>query len=331
MALYNPMLCSLIILSAISFICTVVLNALSATSVGGLFLSTAKNVSDKYSLEITPAGWTFSIWSVIYIWNGLWIIYVVSTIFRRNNLGRVYLQPTIHPPEFFALWILNNIINIGWLFLWDREYIVPSMIFLVLIPVTVIMMLIISYKNCYKHGEWLSKNHPVDLWCTRILVHNGLATYVTWTSIASFLNFGLVLKYEEALTDIKASTVVLCMVFFVLLFWFLLESFVFEKYVRHTFTIYPVAIVASVGVFSGRTHATTMSSNDVINIALIIVTAAACLLRFASLFLCDKIRPLYSKIESSPSDEELKVPVSDAQTAGSNGIVNPVAMEMTES
>ena len=33
-----------------------------------IFVSTVGNLSDKYDLSFTPAGFTFSIWSIIYIW-----------------------------------------------------------------------------------------------------------------------------------------------------------------------------------------------------------------------------------------------------------------------
>ena len=32
----------------------------------GIFHSNTGNISDKYYLEITPAGWAFSIWGIIY-------------------------------------------------------------------------------------------------------------------------------------------------------------------------------------------------------------------------------------------------------------------------
>lgn len=34
----------------------------------GIFINTTGGVSDQYSIEITPSGWTFSIWGVIYFW-----------------------------------------------------------------------------------------------------------------------------------------------------------------------------------------------------------------------------------------------------------------------
>ncbi|KAM9308324.1 uncharacterized protein PAF06_012515 [Gastrophryne carolinensis] len=326
---HKILLAVLICLSAVSYICTVVFNALSAISKGGLFLTTAANISNNNPLDVTPAGWTFSIWSVIYIWNGLWIVYVVSTLFRRNKMGPIYSKPAIHPPEFYALWILNNIINIGWLFLWDRELLIFADVFLALIPLTCYMMLYLSYKNCYHYRTWMATHQRFDLWCIRMLVHNGLATYATWTTIATVINFGIVLKYSSlGVHEPDVSTMVLCLVFFALVFWFLMETFIFEKYVRYTFTIYPVAIVASVGVFVGTDESPGgLSENDMINVVIIAAASVFCLLRFALLFSCDKLRPLISENMTDLSKE-----LHDDKTSTSpvNGHINPMAMEMNE-
>ena len=40
-----------------------------------IFYNTVGNLSDKYYLDITPAGWAFSIWGVIYIWLGISVVF----------------------------------------------------------------------------------------------------------------------------------------------------------------------------------------------------------------------------------------------------------------
>ncbi|XP_072269414.1 uncharacterized protein [Pyxicephalus adspersus] len=328
MRAYNILLASLICLSGVSYICTVIFNAMSAVALKGLFITTASNISAKYPLDVTPAGWTFSIWSVIYIWNGLWIVYACSTLFRRNKMGRIYAKPDIHPPEFFALWILNNIINIGWLFLWDRELLIFANAFLALIPITAFLMLHISYRRCYRYRAWMLQHQRFDLWCIRILVHNGLATYATWTSIATVINFGIVLKNDAHIQDPNVSTIVLSLIFFALLFWFLMETFILDKYVRYTFTIYPVAIVASVGVFVGVQESPELNDNDVINVVIIAASSVFCLLRFVLLFSCDKLRPLISE-NKADLHKEFDVNTSHT-TSKTNGHINPMDIEGDE-
>ncbi|XP_068090768.1 uncharacterized protein [Hyperolius riggenbachi] len=324
----NILLVSLICFSVISFICTVTLNAFSAIGKDGLFLSSANNISATFPLDVTPEGWTFSIWSVIYAWNGLWLVYIFSTLFRRNKIGRVYAKPAIHPPDFFALWILNNLLNIGWLFLWDRELLIFANVFLALIPVTCFLMLHMSYRNCYRYRAWMSQHQRFDLWCIRILVHNGLSVYATWTCIATIINFGIVLKHCTPMEDPDASTIALCLALFTILFWFLMETFVFEKYVRYTFTVYPVAVIASVGMFVGINESPGLSKNDLINVVIIAASSAFSLLRFALLFSCDKLRPLISENMKEASKEPV---ISDTSPMSeTSGHTNIMAMEGEE-
>ncbi|KAM3929127.1 uncharacterized protein RB166_006906 [Leptodactylus fuscus] len=325
MKAYNVLLVFLICFSVISYTCMVAFNALSVIAQSDFFITTTSNISAKYPLEVTPASWTFSIWSVIYIWNGLWIVYVFSTLFRSNKRGRIYIQPQIHPPEFFAMWILNNLINIGWLFLWDRELLIYANVFLALIPVTIFLMLHMSYRNCYRYADWMSQNQNFDLWCIRILVHNGLAIYATWTSIAAIVNFGLVLEYNvNHIQDPYVSGIVLSLILFALLFWFLIESFMFEKYVRYTVTVYPAAIVASVGIQLGVDETPEFSNNEMMNAVIIAVSALFCLLRFVLLFSCDKLRPMISENDID------RLNVASSPSLHTKGEVNPVAVEMEE-
>lgn len=50
----------------------------------GLFNQTVGEISDKYTVFITPAGWTFSIWSVIYIYLAAGVIY--SILDNQNKM-----------------------------------------------------------------------------------------------------------------------------------------------------------------------------------------------------------------------------------------------------
>lgn len=48
----------------------------------GPFRYSTGNVSGRYETEITPAGWTFSIWGVIYTWLLLMVLYQTTYLFR---------------------------------------------------------------------------------------------------------------------------------------------------------------------------------------------------------------------------------------------------------
>lgn len=66
-------------------------------------------------------GWTFSIWGIIYFWQAAWLLYAVSRIFRKSKKNYLYLEPDTLPWYVFGFYIINLILNIIWLVVWDRE------------------------------------------------------------------------------------------------------------------------------------------------------------------------------------------------------------------
>ena len=80
-------------------------------------------VSEKYTVEITPAGWTFSTWIVIYLWQLLWIILNIVAIFKKTEFGLLYRTPQILTAVFHIIIFHNFSSNIAWLFAWDQEQI----------------------------------------------------------------------------------------------------------------------------------------------------------------------------------------------------------------
>ena len=51
-----------------------------------------------------------------------------------------------------------------------------------------------------------------------------------------------------SLTVEDGSTIILCVLFSIIISWFLLDNFVFEKYTRYTFTVFPVFILGLSGL-----------------------------------------------------------------------------------
>ncbi|TRZ19781.1 hypothetical protein HGM15179_007347 [Zosterops borbonicus] len=235
-------------LSLATFIVMVIMNAGNATGTfKGLFRTTPGNISAKYSTAFTPAGWTFLIWNVIYSWQLVWLLYALSGICRRNEFGYAFIKPDLLPTPFYVAWCLNNGLNVGWLFLWDREYLLPALVFLVVLSLTTCASLFVSHRALSIHSSWFVKGHRAELWLIRILVQNGLALYLTWTSIATLLNFAVVLIYKWDVPDEKATTAALSILALGLVVWFYLENYFLDKYVRYNLTVYPVVIAALAG------------------------------------------------------------------------------------
>ena len=105
-----------------AFIAVVIVNALAgATSlIGGR--NTAQ-VSNSYPTLITPAGYVFSIWGIIYILLGVFVVYQALP----SQKGKGFQS------KIGWLFLLSSIANIVWLFLWQFEF----------LPLTVLVMFLL--------------------------------------------------------------------------------------------------------------------------------------------------------------------------------------------
>uniref|UniRef100_A0A3B3BJ39 Si:ch211-161h7.5 n=1 Tax=Oryzias melastigma TaxID=30732 RepID=A0A3B3BJ39_ORYME len=218
-----------IVLSLVVYIITMVFSVLAGPGIP--FSSSTSNVSDEFVTQITPSGWTFSIWGIIYVALALVLLYILSGLFR-NAYGYVYCSPAVLSYGFFGAWCLNLAINTGWLFLWDR--IMPAALaFLILIALTNYAVIFFSCWGLHKYGAWLDKYHKIQ---------NGVAIYATWTTIASLINLNIVLVYDAGVSSTDASTIALS-----ILTVFALENTILDKHVRYVLITYVVVIWALAG------------------------------------------------------------------------------------
>ena len=79
-----------------------------ATNTGNnaAYQSDTGNISDVYSTQITPAGWAFSIWGVIYTWQALWLLYAWTFVFREICISN-YPRPHLHSDVFVLCRLLH--------------------------------------------------------------------------------------------------------------------------------------------------------------------------------------------------------------------------------
>ncbi|XP_022065400.2 uncharacterized protein LOC110961910 [Acanthochromis polyacanthus] len=311
MAKHNITLATAMVLALVVFIITMVFSALAASGKQPFLVSTG-NISDEFVTEITPSGWTFAIWGIIYTFLALVLVYVLSGFFRKNEYGYVYCSPAVLSHGFFVLWCLNLILNIGWLLLWDRKIIVASLIFLILVASTNYGVIFFSCYGLHKYGAWLNKYHKVDLWLHRVLIQNGVAIYATWTTIATLVNLAIVVSYDGNMSPPDAATLSLSILTVVLIVWFVLENFLLDKYVRFILSIYPAAIWALSGVYTKNYNPAAPTRNNIFIAALL---AIACVLFAARILLVvwrQKKRPFYRDVNPdamSPMEiaEKLKI------------------------
>ena len=144
----------------------IVFNWLAAT--GRLGSDTAA-VSAKYATLLTPAGYAFSIWSLIYLGLIAFSIYQLLPA----NLSRFRAVRSFY--------IFSCALNCAWLYFWDREQIVLCFAIILALSVTLFVI-------CYQLRQPESLR---DTWMAK----EPFGLYLGWVSAATLVNFSIMLKF----------------------------------------------------------------------------------------------------------------------------------------
>jgi len=228
-------------------------------------------VSDKYSLEITPASWTFTIWAFIYTWQAIWIIYTLYLTCKYE------MKSIVFGKWYWVCYNLGNCCNAIWIIVWVNEEIWLAAVILVCVTTALIIASYIAHRymlvdsapsikqandnyggvdadegeinESSSNYQWLDKSKSI-----RPLIYgfvlNGVPFYTTWCVVASHLNVGIALCYKAGLTNTNASFLMLSILTCVILFYWFLDFYKFRQYLRYTYSPYIVLIVAFSGVLT---------------------------------------------------------------------------------
>lgn len=137
-------------------------NALAGSGV--LFDTTTGEVSDAYPTGVTPAGWAFSIWSVIFI--GVLVLAVYQALPRAR--GPRY-------DEIAVPFILANLLTGIWQIPWLNEYFALSVVVIVGILLSLIWLYIRLDKMDLEGVERWTLGVPTSL-------------YLAWLCVATAVN-----------------------------------------------------------------------------------------------------------------------------------------------
>lgn len=155
-----------ILLMTIAFIAVIVMNTLANTL--PLNGKTTGEISNRLLVLFTPAGYVFSIWSIIYLLLAVWII----GFWVRLRKGQT---PSFKIALFF---ILSCVFNISWLLLWHYEFFAWS-IAAMLGYLVALIALYLQYSNSERS---LTQRLPISI-------------NMGWISVATIANISFVLTY----------------------------------------------------------------------------------------------------------------------------------------
>jgi benzodiazapine receptor len=148
-----------------AFIITLVVNGLANTTL--LNNRTTAHVSDLYPTLITPAGYVFAIWGVIYVLLAAFVVY--QALPSQKN------KP--YQKQVSILFILSSLFNTLWLFLWQYDYITVSVILMFALLATLIAI--------YVRLNIGQSNAPLT---EKLFIHLPFSVYLGWITIAAIAN-----------------------------------------------------------------------------------------------------------------------------------------------
>ena len=132
---------------------------------------TTGELSDKYPNLFVPAGITFSIWGVIYLFLLLFVIYQFVAALRKSAGERGIFE------KIGLLFFISCIFNIAWILAWHFELVLLSLVFMLLLLLTLITIYI-----RLQTGRPGIKNYE------KVFVNIPFSTYLGWITIATIAN-----------------------------------------------------------------------------------------------------------------------------------------------
>lgn len=157
------------ILVGVATVATIAFNALASTGrINGVM---SNEVSDKYPTVVTPAGYAFTIWALIYFGLIAFSVYQLlpSKLARFKNVRTLY--------------IISCVLNCAWLYFWHR-YAIGICVVLIFGFLATLALINIRLKDATSVRDAVFTKAPFGI-------------YFGWVTAASIINFVVYLKYVD--------------------------------------------------------------------------------------------------------------------------------------
>lgn len=164
------------------FLAVIAMNILAETlPLGG---AGTGELSKRYFSLLTPAGYAFMIWSVIYVMVGCSLVY----LFRRTDFRSPWITS-------YSLWFIAScLFNMGWLLLWHYEYLILSFIAMVL--------LLLSLAGLYRLTRSIERPTLGETWFLRL----PFSLYLGWIVTATLVNLQVIIQHAGLFPGLDHTT-----------------------------------------------------------------------------------------------------------------------------
>ncbi len=160
-------------LNTLGYILVVIVNALaSILPINGI---TTGEVSARYDNLFVPAGLTFSIWGLIYLLLGIFVVY--QWIIARHHTTEASFIGKVG-----AWFFVSCLANAGWIFAWHHEMLNVSLVLMLVL----LASLLAIYLRLGTGVKFVSR-------AEQLLVHLPFSIYLGWISVATIANVSALL------------------------------------------------------------------------------------------------------------------------------------------
>ena len=162
------------VFNLLGFIATVIVNFLAILlPIGGM---TTQELSDAIPNLFVPAGITFSIWSLIYIFLGIFSVYQIRDITKKDKIEMKFVD------NIGYFFIIGSLANIVWIFVWHYQLVPISLIFMIILLISLLFIYL-------KLNIGKSEVPRIE----KVAVHVPFSIYLGWITVATIANVTAVL------------------------------------------------------------------------------------------------------------------------------------------
>ncbi len=162
------------ILNAFAVLAVISINALAnALPING---QNTGEISNRFPLLITPSGWAFSIWALIYSALLAFAVYGFTSTARNNPIF----------PTLSYLFLLSCLANVAWIFSWHYEFFPLS-----LVAMTILLICLISIYLLLNVGR--TNRTGAEL----LFIEAPFRIYLGWITVATVVNVSLLLFQHQ--------------------------------------------------------------------------------------------------------------------------------------
>ena len=241
---------------------------------------------------IEPPSFVFFVtWGSIFLWQSLWIIYLLTTLCRKREDEYLYIEPDVWPPAILLLFMLNNAGGITWLFVHNRGIQVIKFVPLMVMFLSLYIALAISAKRLTSNSaEMVQLGLKIDIWLIRLLVHNGFGIYAAWTTIGTLIEVCVAMTYSGSFDTDIIVTAIYAVLLLILLFWFFIDMSFLDRWTRYLFTPYCVFAFALAGLVYDDHDLT--KRNSIFTVVLLGIAGVFLIVKMVVMIWRHKKRPL---------------------------------------